>query len=154
MKQMKIPFTELVEIVKREVKGDATPTEVAWLTAPENRKAWKAGLEAAIDDCLLQFDDWEDRLERVREEVKAGVMSQAAYQGLHDSYEQWRKKAGRYRLGLEQKLLEVAFLDDDRDPAVELLSQAILEHREDLIGRREATQIDMKLWSLIEKMEQ
>jgi hypothetical protein len=151
MKSVKLPFVDLVDLVKREAKGEISSDEQNWLLQPENIDQWKIGLEAAIDDCLLQFEDWEDRLARVRLEVKAGVLSQDAYERTMDNYEIWRKKASRYRLGLEQKLLEISLLDEDREPIVDTLVNAISAHKEEL--KREATGVDLKLWSLIENID-
>ena len=145
-------FVEIVDLVKREAKGEISSDEQIWLSQPENLDQWKIGLEAAIDECLLQFDDWEDRLSRVRAEVKAGVLSQDAYERVMTDYELWRKKASRYRLGLEQKLLEISLLDEDREPIVDTLVNAISVHKEDL--KREATAVDLKLWSLIENIDE
>ena len=104
---MAMKFVDVVDLVKREAKGDATAREQDWLYAPANRKVWKAALEAAIDDCLLQFDEWDVRLDRMRGEVRDGVITTQTYEKASEAYELWRKKAGRYRLGLEQKLLEI-----------------------------------------------
>lgn len=145
-------FVELVALVKRESKGEATSEELDFLNEPQNIHAWKTALEAAIEDCLVQFDDWEDRIDRVRKDVKAGLMSTDGYENFMASYEPWKKKASRYRLGLEQKLLEISLTEDDRDPIIDTLVEAIVSHKDELGNKRVATTADQRLWSLVDNL--
>lgn len=121
-------FIEVVAAAKREAKGDATDQEIAWLRDPRNRSAWMLGLSSAIQDAADQFAQQRERLERVRADAEAGLISPDAYRAVSDSYEAWIKKASRYRLGLEQRLVEVS--DEDRSQA-SVLRRAIEQHRHD-----------------------
>jgi hypothetical protein len=153
MTVLKVTFQEVVEMVKREAKGDALEHEKKWLYSPKNRKIWKAALQAAIDDCISQFEEWDVRLDRLREEVRDGLISQQAYETGSAAYELWRKKAGRYRLGLEQKLLEITLDDKDHEPIVDKLVEAIRSHKDGISDSRETTATDMKLWSLLDTVD-
>jgi hypothetical protein len=53
---------------------------------------------------------------------------------------------------LEQKLLEISMLDEQREPIVDTLVNAICAHKEEL--KRDATAVDLKLWSLIENIDE
>jgi len=149
----KTNFADVIDIVKREVKGRASSAEIDWLHQPENIDHWKVGLEAAIEDLLLQFDEWEDRLARVRQEIKTGVLQSIVYEKVIEEFEIWRKKASRYRLGLEQKLLEVSLNDDEREPIVDVLINAIEAHKTELLKERTSTPTDTRLWTIIEKLD-
>ena len=146
-------LTGVIELVKREVKGQATSHEIRWLKQPENLQRWIGALEIAIEDLLLQFDDWEDRLARAREEKREGILETQDYLTLLKVYEDWRKKASRYRLGLEQKLLEVSLKHDQREPIVDVLINAIESHKKELSRERTVAPTDLRLWSLIEKLD-
>jgi hypothetical protein len=146
-------LTGVIELVKREVKGQATSDEIRWLKQPENLQRWIGALEIAIEDLLLQFDDWEDRLARAREEKREGILETQDYLTLLKVYEDWRKKASRYRLGLEQKLLEVSLKHDQREPIVDVLINAIESHKKELSRERTVAPTDLRLWSLIEKLD-
>ena len=146
-------FNDIIDLVKREVKGQASREEIIWLKQPENTDLWVNGLEAAIEDLLLQFDDWEDRLTRIRQEIKADVLSTHDYLEATKQFEFWRKKASRYRLGLEQKLLEVSMTNEQREPIVDVLINAIEVHKKQSSKTRTVTPTDIQLWSLIEKLD-
>ena len=146
-------FIEVVEMVKREAKGEATPQEKRWLSAPVNRKTWKAALQAAIDDCVLQFDEWDVRIDRLRGEVRDGLASRESYDKVSEGYEIWRKKAGRYRLGLEQRLLEISLEDEGREPIVDTLVSAIRQHKSEVADSRDVSPIDLRLWSLLDTVD-
>jgi hypothetical protein len=153
MTASKLAFQEVVELVKREAKGEATDSEKRWLYSPSNRKTWKAGLSSAIEDCVLQFEEWDVRLERVRNEVIDGVVSKEGYERASEAYEAWRRKAGRYRLGLEQRLLEITLDEQGYEPIVDTLVDAIRKHKKDLVGQRESVAVDIRLWSVLDTVD-
>ena len=145
--------SNLIDLVKREVKNQATSQEINCLKQPENVQKWIGGLELAIEDLLLQFDDWDDKLARARAEKKDGILDTKDYLVLLKVYEEWRKKASRYRLGLEQKLLEVSLTHEQREPIVDVLINALEAHKKEVSRERTAVPTDLRLWSLIEKLD-
>lgn len=138
-------FIETIGLAKREAKGEATPEEVAWLADPANYRLWVQALRSAIADAVEQFDLQRERLERARNEVAAGILSQDAYRLVADAYDAWSKKANRYRLGLEQRLAEITATEQSE---VERLRAAITVHRYN--SQAPHSDADHELWSVLD----
>lgn len=138
-------FIEVVEVAKREAKGEATQAETAWLHDPANYPSWVQALQTAIQDINQQIDYQRDRLDRGRREVEAGILSKDQYGRLSDSYEAWSKKANRYRLGLEQRLAEITVAHTSE---VERLRVAIMQHR--YFSQAPHSDADHALWAAID----
>lgn len=138
-------FLEVVEIAKREAKGQATSSEIDWLYRDENYSTWVQALRSAIQDVVEQMEYQNERLERARSEVQAGLMTPNAYLVISQNYEAWSKKAHRYRLGIEQRLMEITTLHESE---VTRLRTAIERHRLD--SRAPHSDADHDLWSVLD----
>jgi len=153
---MRYEFVEVVAIVKREAKSEASPEEAEWLHRSENVTLWKEALAAAIADVCDQFAHQKERLDRVREDTAAQILPQASYDAALVEYEAWKKKASRYRLGLEHRLREVRSAERTRnvlatDAAKNLMAllEAVEEHRATVLDQGEPDQWDLVLWDSI-----
>lgn len=138
-------FSELVEAVKREAKGDASREELFWFEDPRNRSTWSHALTAAIQDAGFQFRLQQDRLDRARGEVEAGLVSPDVYREISDRHDVWLKKASRYRLGLMQRRAEI---QADVDRRIESLEGAVRRHRAARIAGDETA--DAELWQILD----
>lgn len=138
-------FSELVTAAKREAKGEASPDEIALLALPENRGRWIEALRSAIDDAEQQFSYQSGRVERARADATAGLIGADVYAETVAAYESWTKKAARYRIGLQQRLAELAAETDRPD-----LAAAIARHREVTLAADVApTAADAELWAAL-----
>lgn len=136
-------FIEVVAAAKREAKGDASATEIAWLHDPAHRSAWIQGLVAAIHDADAQFKQQRDRLDRARADAESNLLRSEVYRTLADEYDAWLKKASRYRLGLEQRLIEIRASDKaDAD----VLREAIRRH---CLAVQDPRSEDLALWAIL-----
>lgn len=154
---MQYEFVDVVALVKREAKSEATPDEVEWLHRPENVTVWKEALASAISDVCDQFALQKQRLDRLRDECNLGVVTIDFYRGEADRYEEWKKKASRYRLGLEHRLREVRSRERTRNVmatdaarTVLYLLAAIEDHRAALTANGETRPEDEQLWACLE----
>jgi hypothetical protein len=142
-----VKFLEVINLAKREAKGEATPEDQAWLSDPANFQSWCVALRSAITDATEQFEQQRERLDRARADVQAGILSTGDYQQISDHYEAWAKKANRYRLGLEQRLAEITTTQDSE---VARLRTAIEKHRS--VKQYEPSVADEVLWSVLDEV--
>lgn len=147
-------FTEVIALVKREAKSEASSEEVEWLNRPENLSMWKEALAAAIDDVCEQFAAHKEAVDRVRTDVVQGIATPQVYDAAVEQYEGWKKKASRYRLGLEHRLREVKSRERTRNvmatdaakTLIQLLNAIEVHKSQTLDLRIEPTQADVELW--------
>ena len=150
---MNYNFNEAVELVKREAKGSISEHEKQFLE--KNLRLWSEALDAAVDDADDQFDLQLDKLNRVRDEVAAGIRSTDEYNTALEFYEDWCKKVSRYRIGLDQRSREVRVLIrtefanafDHQDYGLALY-EAIAAHRKQKceVDELNGDSVDNELW--------
>lgn len=105
---------DILDIVKRECKGDATDEEVAWIMEPTRRAEWHRALREAIEEFESQMLYHKTRIERMADDAKVGILSRDIYTEESDKFEKWHRKALRYRSGLIKRASDVrAMLDSD-----------------------------------------
>lgn len=145
----------ILDIAKRECKGDATDAEVNWLTDPARRADWHRALREAIEEFESQMLYHKTRIERMADDAKVGILSKDIYTEESEKFESWHRKALRYRGGLIKRASEVrAMLDSDpefdfKDNYYALVS-AIEKHRQaTLAAGLNPENHDNDLWSVI-----
>ena len=99
-----VVFETIVQIVKKQVKGAATPEETEYLQTQVGLPVWRGALVSAINDINEQFVMKKDSLDNLVKKYQVGLISKNEYNEESDKIEEWRKKATRYKMGLEDKL--------------------------------------------------
>lgn len=159
---MQYQFADIVALVKREAKSETTQDETEWLNRPENLSMWKEALAAAIDDVCEQFAAQKEKVDRVAVDVQRGLATQEDYDLAVLDYDAWKKKASRYRLGLEHRLREIKsrertrnVLATDAARTVIYLLTAIESHKAALLqfGQDVPRPADITLWDSISTVD-
>lgn len=146
---------DVLDMAKRECKGDATDDEIAWLQAPENRYAWCQALITALSDYDSQVMFHKSRLETLAHDAELGVAGRQEYLMEKDKFENWLRKSTRYRNGISQRLSEVKTLLGENPLLQHIeenarLTKAIVEHRRAARdGQFGEETHDLKLWSAV-----
>jgi hypothetical protein len=147
---------EILDIAKRECKGEATNEEVLWLQKPENRLAWCQSLITALADYESQAIYHRDRVKMLAEDSKVGLVGRSDYMMEKEKFDSWYKKSQRYRNGLSQRLNHVKILmgEDNTVNHVEEMSRltkAIIAHEVACSESGKAPNPwDLVLWSEIQ----
>lgn len=102
-----VMFDTIVEIVKREVKGAATPDEVMYLQSEVGLTQWREALASAISDISEQFVDKKERLESLGKQFQLGLISKDEFHEMADEINEWKRKASRYKIGLENRMHQI-----------------------------------------------
>lgn len=148
---------DILDIAKRECKGDVTPEEAAWLRSNDRRNEWYRALGVALNEFESQMSYHRTRIDRMADDTKAGIVSKAQYIEESERFENWHRKASRYRSGIVSRMSEVkALIDSDptsdfKSKYVDLL-QAINRHRlaSESLGLTPESH-DIELWDSINK---
>lgn len=150
-----LPDRDVLDIAKRECKGDATPEEIAWLYDEENRLAWCHALITALSDSDSQILFHKTRVEMMGRDVEVGIANSNDYYDEKHKFDEWLRKAQRYRNGISKRLSEVKTLignttNIDLVEENSRLARAIVEHkRSSYEGEYTAEPHDLKLWSTV-----
>lgn len=148
-----IPDKDVLDIAKRECKGDATGEEIAWLFAEENRLAWCHALITALSDSDSQMLFHKTRIDMLSKDAELGIIDIEDYQEEKEKFDEWIRKAQRYRNGINKRLSEVKTILANTE-SLDLieentrLAKAIVDHRRSSFeGEYTAETHDLKLWS-------
>lgn len=148
---------DILDIAKRECKGDATEEEIAWLSQPARRADWHRALREAIEEFESQMLYHKTRVERMADDAKVGILSRDIYTAESEKFENWHRKALRYRSGLVKRASDIrAMLDSDPDFDFKenyyKLVNGIEKHRQDTLAAGLSPENhDNDLWSIINK---
>jgi hypothetical protein len=149
------PNKDVLDMAKRECKGDATQEEVEWLFAEENRMAWCHALITALSDSDSQMIFHKTRIDMLAKDAELGLMDQEEYHDEKLKFDEWIRKAQRYRNGINKRLSEVKTIIGNSN-SLDLveenarLARAIIEHRRaSFEGEYTAETHDLKLWSAV-----
>lgn len=150
-----LPNRDVLDMAKRECKGDASPEEIAWLHDEENRIAWCHALITALSDSDSQMVFHKTRIEMMAKDVELGLKDHNDFDEEKLKFDEWLRKAQRYRNGINKRLSEVKTILSNLD-SLEIveentrLSRAIIEHkRASFEGDYTAEPHDIRLWSTI-----
>ena len=149
------PERDALDIAKRECKGDATPDEVDWLHAEENRLAWCHALITALSDSDSQMLFHKTRMDMLSKDMNLDLVDINDYQEEKLKFDEWLRKAQRYRSGISQRLSEVKTIlgDSSNIDFVEenaRLTRAIIEHKRGAFeGGYSVETHDIRLWSTV-----
>lgn len=148
-----IPDRDVLDMAKRECKGDATAEEIAWLFAEENRLAWCHALITALSDSDSQMLFHKTRVDMLAKDAELGIIDIEEYQEEKEKFDEWIRKAQRYRNGINKRLSEVKTILANTS-SLDLieentrLAKAIIDHRRaSFEGEYTAETHDLKLWS-------
>lgn len=149
------PNRDVLDMAKRECKGDATEEEVAWLFAEENRLAWCHALITALSDSDSQMLFHKTRIDMLAKDAEIGLMDEEDYHEEKLKFDEWIRKAQRYRNGINKRLSEVKTIIGNSS-SLDLveenarLAKAIIDHRRaSFEGEYTAETHDLKLWSAV-----
>ena len=150
---------DILEIAKRECKGEATNEEILWLQQPENLLGWCQSLLTALSDYESQAIYHRDRLAMLAEDAKVKLISLQEYKDEKDKFDMWYRKSQRYRNGISKRLNQVKILLAE-DKTVDLidefskLSKAIIDHENSASeGGRAPSPWDLVLWSSVKVLD-
>lgn len=101
---------DILDVVKRECKGNATDDEVSWLSAPERVGAWYQALLDAIAEFESQMMYHKTRIERIADDAKLNIVNKDFYVEEKEKFEAWYRKALRYRSGLVGRASDVKMM--------------------------------------------
>ena len=149
----------IMDIAKRECKGDATTEEIEWLQAPENRLAWCQALLTALSDYESSAMYHRERVNMMAQDVKLGVVSHKDYLAEKDRFDTWHRKSQRYRNGISERLSQVkTLLAEDKTIShideIASLTSAIIKHKRASEESEAIPEVyDLVLWSSISVLE-
>jgi hypothetical protein len=155
MEKTMIDLENIIEMVKRECKGETTPEENAWFQNPDNHYAWCKALSQAITEFELQLTYHKDKVTLMASDAKLGIISAQEYMFEKEKFDQWQRKGLRYRAGIHGRLTEVKALlaENPKMDAVEevmRLTKAIQEHKQALQENGDPDTFDYMLWASID----
>lgn len=148
-----LPNKDVLDMAKRECKGDATSEEIAWLHDEENRLAWCHALITALSDSDSQMVFHKTRIDMLARDVELGLTNPDDFAEEKLKFDEWLRKAQRYRNGINKRLSEVKTILSNMDSlnVVEenaRLVKAIVEHkRASFEGDYTAEPHDIRLWA-------
>jgi hypothetical protein len=150
-----LPNKDVLDMAKRECKGDATSEEIAWLHDEENRIAWCHALITALSDSDSQMVFHKTRIDMSAKDVELGLLDPNDFDEEKLKFDEWLRKAQRYRNGINKRLSEVKTILSNLD-SLEIVEQnarlvrAIIEHkRASFEGEYTAEPHDIRLWSTV-----
>lgn len=145
---------DILDIAKRECKGEATEEEVAWLNLPEVHSDWLNALITALNELDSQMTYHRDRVGMLANDVKLNIVSAEEYKFEKEKFDSWQRKALRYKAGLQKRINDVRTImaTGDDSPRLEVLIAAIMMHKQ----QSESSGLtpephDLELWSAITK---
>lgn len=150
-----LPNKDVLDIAKRECKGDATNEEIAWLHDEDNRLAWCHALITALSDSDSQMVFHKTRIDMMAKDVELGIADDNDFMEEKMKFDEWLRKAQRYRNGINKRLSEVKTIlgnSETLDLVEEnaKLVRAIIEHkRSSFEGEYTAEPHDIRLWASI-----
>lgn len=146
---------DVLDMAKRECKGMATQEEIEWLHAEENTLAWCHALITALSDSDSQVIFHKSRIDMMAKDAELGIVDKNDYYEEKQKFDEWVRKAQRYRNGISKRLSEVKTILGDVD-SLEIvednarLVRSIIEHkRASFEGEYTAEPHDIRLWSTI-----
>jgi hypothetical protein len=150
-----LPNRDMLDVAKRECKGDATPEETTWLHDEANRLAWCHALITAISDSDSQMLFHKTKIDMLAKDADIGVIGFEDYQEEKLKFDEWLRKAQRYRNGINKRLSEVKTILSNSQ-SLDLVEEnarlvrAIVEHkRSSFEGNYTDEPHDIRLWSTI-----
>lgn len=147
-------MTDILDIAKRECKGEATPEEVAWLNLPEMHGDWLNALITALNELDSQMTYHRDRIGLLANDVNLKIVSTGEYKFEKDKFDAWQRKALRYKAGLQRRIndIKMMMVNGDDAPRIEALIAAIIlhKHQSETAGLNPEPH-DIELWSTISK---
>lgn len=150
---------DILDIAKRECKGEATNEEIAWLQQPENLLGWCQSLLTAISDYESQAIYHRDRLKMLAEDAKVHLISIEEYKFEKEKFDTWYRKSQRYRNGISGRLNHIKILlgEDKTVNLVEQVSQlskAIIDHENSVSDSgRAPSPWDLVLWAKVKVLD-
>ncbi len=150
-----LPNKDMLDVAKRECKGDATPEEIAWLHDETNRLAWCHALITALSDSDSQMIFHKTKIDMMAKDADMNLIGFEDYQEEKLKFDEWLRKAQRYRNGINKRLSEVKTIlsnSESLDFVEEnaRLVRAIVEHkRSSFEGNYTDEPHDIRLWSTI-----
>lgn len=145
----------LLDMVKRECKGQATEEEQEWLQDPNNHMAWCQALTTALSDAEASMQFHHNKISLLSQEAKYGGYALDKYLEEKEKYDAWQRKAQRYRNGISQRLAQVKILVGQNDTIshtdeIVRLTRAIYEHKKAALEADAIPEVyDQILWSVI-----
>ena len=150
-----LPNRDVLDMAKRECKGDATPEEVSWLYQEENRLAWCYALITALSDSDSQMLFHKTRIDMLSKDANLELFDINDYQDEKLKFDEWLRKAQRYRSGISQRLSEVKTILGETS-SIDLveenmrLTRAIVEHKRSAFESDYSGEPhDIRLWSTV-----
>jgi hypothetical protein len=149
----------ILDIAKRECKGEATKEEVLWLQNPDNQLAWLQSLVTALSDYENSAMYHRERVNMMAQDVKLGVISHREYLEEKEKFDTWYRKSQRYRNGLSARLNQVKILIGENKTVdllqeVARLSRAIIDHENRSSESEKAPNPwDVILWSSVQVLD-
>lgn len=144
---------DILDVAKRECKGDATKEEVALLHTPEMLPQWINALIAALNELDSQMTYHRDRITMLAEDVKLDIIDQDEYKHEKERFDSWQRKALRYKAGIQRRLNEVKtmmFSGENGSPRAEALIAAIMVHKQQCeASGLDPEPHDIDLWATI-----
>ena len=146
---------DVLDMAKRECKGLCTQEESDWLHSEENTLAWCHALITALSDSDSQVIFHKGRIDMMAKDAELGIVDTDDYYEEKQKFDEWVRKAQRYRNGISKLLSEVKTIltNIDSFEVVEenaRLVKSIVEHkRASYEGDYTAEPHDTKLWSII-----
>lgn len=152
----KLEFEAIVQIVKKHVKGTATAEERSYLEKEVGLGLWRGALVSAINDINEQFLGKKTASENLLKRYQVGLVSKSAYKDQSEMIDEWRKKATRYKMGLEDKLQEIKAIEREQNVSAteyrykyEQILKAVGVHKQ---TKPKATTSDKELWQAVEDL--
>ena len=149
----------ILDVAKRECKGDATAEEQEWLQKPENILAWCQALTTALSDAESSMQFHHNRISLLSQDAKYGDFALQNYIEEKEKFDAWQRKAQRYRNGINQRLSQVKTLLGSNDSSTHVdeivrLTRAINDHRKASIDADSIPEVyDQILWSTVSFVE-
>lgn len=144
---------DILDIAKRECKGEATEEEVAYLNRPEMLGRWVNALVVALNELDSQMTYHRDRVTMMADDVKMKLISAEHYRFEKEKFDSWQRKALRYKSGIQKRVSEVKMMmlgGDAESNSSNVLVSAIIKHKQ----QSEASGLDpephdLELWSAL-----
>lgn len=149
-------------LVAEDVKNRASADQSEYLRLPANRERWRDALRSLVDNLDSQIFDIQrqekDEIEEIKQRSASRAEEQVSIVEAEASFEAKRKKIGRFRFHVENKLAEadrlIALGEEGMSGDMKLanfLTKAIDTHREMMIENDiEPTPLDTALWHALE----
>jgi hypothetical protein len=106
---------EFLELVGRDVRGDSTPEEHAFLRSPEGTQLWRDGLKAILRDLETQNIQRKADAEAFRTAcMKKGPSGKQEWFEYKASWDAWKGGAARFKRSVQISLAEAKRLAQER----------------------------------------